>query len=298
MHSCKASAAKFNEAMAADDTAKETETYYRNNGYRNVHVSRELKFSDDFCFVEVIFHVQGRRPLPRAGLVARRQLQATARASELETIVQTKKGDWYNQMTVSKDVRNLTAYVGWRGYKADVKETVEAVADTPGVVRVHFQVDDHPIAYVGEVYVVGNTITQDRVIRRQLQQIPPGQVLRYPELKIAEANLARLNIFEMNPELGVRPTITPLESDGPFKDILVKVQETCTGSSMLGAGADPDNGFVGSIVLNERNFDIFRVPTSWSDFFEGKAFRGGGQEFRIEAVPGTQYIQRAIPSPA
>src|ERR1019366_4434916 len=52
-----------------------------------------------------------------------------------------------------------------------------------------------------------------------------------------------------------------------------------------------DNGVVGSIVLNERNFDLFRLPTSFADFFDGRAFRGAGQELRIEAVPGTQ-IQR------
>src|SRR5206468_1164324 len=78
---------------------------------------------------------------------------------------------------------------------------------------------------------------------------------------------------------------------GPFKDILVKVEETRTGSLMVGAGLNSDNGFVASVVLNERNFDIMRFPTSFADFLEGKAFRGAGQELRIEAVPG-QYIQR------
>ena len=58
-------------------------------------------------------------------------------------------------------------------------------------------------AYVGEVIIVGNTISQDRDIRQAINLVP-GQVLRYPELKIAERNLARLGIFEMNPELGVR----------------------------------------------------------------------------------------------
>jgi outer membrane protein insertion porin family len=71
----------------------------------------------------------------------------------------------------------------------------------------------------------------------------------------------------------------------------VKVQETRTGSLMLGAGVNSNSGLVGSIVLNERNFDLFRFPTSFADFFDGKAFRGAGQEFRIEAVPGT-YLQR------
>jgi outer membrane protein assembly factor BamA len=158
-------------------------------------------------------------------------------------------------------------------------------------VRVLYQVEDRPQSYVGEVIIVGNTVTRDNVIRRMLQGLQPGQLLHYPELREAERNLARLNIFEMKPEMGIRPTVQALDSPGPFKDILVKVQETRTGSLMLGAGINSNNGLVGSIVLNERNFDLFRFPTSLADFWEGRAFRGAGQELRIEAVPGT-LVQR------
>jgi outer membrane protein assembly factor BamA len=42
-------------------------------------------------------------------------------------------------------------------------------------------------------------------------------------------------------------------------------------------------------VLNERNFDITRVPLSLDELLSGRAFRGAGQEFRLEAVPGTQF---------
>lgn len=278
----------FNDELVKNDVFK-LEEYYRNNGYQKVNVARELQFSDDFKFVDIVFHIQegvrfrvqdwtleGSRNFPR---------------EQLQSIVTVKKGEFFNAADVNTNVRNLTDYVGWRGYQADVKMIPTEVPDAPGLVRMQFLVEDKPQKRAGEVIIVGNTVTQDRVIRRMLQGIQPGQVLRYPELRIAERDLARLNIFEMNPELGIRPTVQALDSPGPFQDILVKVQETRTGSLMLGAGINSDNGFVGSIVLNERNFDIFRFPTSFADFFDGKAFRGAGQELRIEAVPGTQ-IQR------
>ena len=49
------------------------------------------------------------------------------------------------------------------------------------------------------------------------------------------------------------PPLCPVA--GGFKDVLVKVQETRTGGLMLGAGVNCDNGVVGDIILNERNFD-------------------------------------------
>jgi outer membrane protein insertion porin family len=66
----------------------------------------------------------------------------------------------------------------------------------------------------------------------------------------------------------------------------VEVQEQRTGSLMFGIGVNSNAGLTGSIVLNERNFDILRPPTSSDDLFGGSAFRGAGQEFRIESVPG------------
>lgn len=75
----------------------------------------------------------------------------------------------------------------------------------------------------------------------------------------------------------------------------VYINETQTGRFMFGAGINSDAGVTGQIVIDERNFDITRVPTSWRDFADGTAFRGAGQGFRIEAMPGTQ-VQRYMAS--
>jgi hypothetical protein len=74
-------------------------------------------------------------------------------------------------------------------------------------------------------------------------------------------------------------------------DVLITVQETNTGSLLFDVGVNSDAGLTGSIVLNERNFDLMRPPTGLEDLLNGAAFRGAGQELRIEAVPGT-LLQR------
>lgn len=80
----------------------------------------------------------------------------------------------------------------------------------------------------------------------------------------------------------------------PPLDIDVITQETQTGRLMLGVGINSDAGLIGSIMLQEDNFDITRWPTSWQDFRDGRAFRGAGQRFRLEAVPGTQVSRYTI----
>ena len=67
-----------------------------------------------------------------------------------------------------------------------------------------------------------------------------------------------------------------------------------TGRLMFGIGVNSDAGLVGSVTLDEQNFDWSRFPTSWEDIRNGTAFRGAGQRFRLEAMPGTQVQQYSV----
>ncbi len=68
-------------------------------------------------------------------------------------------------------------------------------------------------------------------------------------------------------------------------------QETETGRFMFSAGINSEAGLIGSVVIDEQNFDWQRPPRSWADIRNGTAFRGRGQRFRVEAMPGTE-VQR------
>ena len=77
-------------------------------------------------------------------------------------------------------------------------------------------------------------------------------------------------------------------TDPGFVDINVFANEGRTGRLMFGGGVNSDAGLVGSFVYDEQNFDLFRPPASFADILEGRAWRGGGQRLRLEAVPGDQ----------
>lgn len=79
-----------------------------------------------------------------------------------------------------------------------------------------------------------------------------------------------------------------------FIDIDAYLAEARTGRLMFGVGVNSNSGLVGNIVLSENNFDILRPPTSLEDIWNGTAWRGGGQKFRIEALPGTQVSRYLV----
>jgi outer membrane protein assembly complex protein YaeT len=278
---------QYRGMMVDEDVNKLTE-YYRSFGFHDVRVARELQY-EGADRVRVIFHVQEGQRYRVAGVDVSVN-GAGGNRDEMLTLVTLHPDEIYSKSESDVTEAKLKAYGGFRGYDTTVHERL--VWEKTGQVTVHYDVEERPPATVGQIIIVGNEVTKQNVILRQVP-LYPGQVLTYPDLRVAERNLARLNIFEANAENGVRPTVNVLDpdSDNPVKDILVNVQETQTGSLMFGVGVNSDAGLTGSIVLNERNFDILRPPTSFDDFLGGTAFRGAGQEFRIEAVPGTQ-IQR------
>jgi outer membrane protein insertion porin family len=76
-----------------------------------------------------------------------------------------------------------------------------------------------------------------------------------------------------------------------FADIVTALDEAPTGRFMVGVAASSFQGLFGNITVYEKNFDITNFPRSFNDVFNGTAFRGGGQEFRLDIQPGT-WINR------
>jgi outer membrane protein insertion porin family len=282
----------YNKLMAENDI-HELIKYYRSFGYHDVKVNLEPIYSGDGREVSLVFHIQEGvryRVADNPHVMGVKSVAPEA----LEAIGKMKAGEFYSQGIIDKDTNRIKDYLGYYGHQTQAVAVPTFAPDQPGMVNVNYEVNEEAPARVGQIFVVGNDRTMQNVILRQVP-LYPGQILTYPDLKQAENNLKRLNIFEMSPDGGGGPKVTvldnPLNPNCEYKDILISVTEASTGSLMFGVGVNSDSGLTGSIVLNERNFDIFRPPTSFEDILNGTAWRGAGQELRLEAVPGTQ-LQR------
>ncbi|MFT7638795.1 MAG: outer membrane protein insertion porin family [Pirellulaceae bacterium] len=96
------------------------------------------------------------------------------------------------------------------------------------------------------------------------------------------------------PSISGEPFLTEeVQQPGIPVPVDVYVNETHTGRFMFGVGVNSDAGLTGQIVIDERNFDWRRPPRGSEDWLNGTAFRGAGQGFRVELLPGTQ-VQRYL----
>ena len=80
-----------------------------------------------------------------------------------------------------------------------------------------------------------------------------------------------------------------------FADLDVTIAQTNTGRINIGGAFNSDNGIVGQFIIDEKDFDITRFPRNFQDILDGNAWRGAGQAFRLEVVPG-QDLQRYLVS--
>lgn len=284
----------YNKQMIDADVG-ELYKYFRRFGYQDVRIAPEVQRSANGSEVTIIFHIQeglryrvkdvpdvvGAHTIPREQLIA---------------LTSFKPGDYLNEDKINGEVKNMTAFMGFHGQDAQVSATPVWVDGMPGVCNVQYEVVERAPARVGQVFVLGNTRTRDNVILRQVPLFP-GQILTYPDIDIAQANLSRLGIFTGGGGSGGGPPplirVLNRDDDNTYKDIAVEVNEANTGSLMFGVGVNSNTGLMGTIVLNESNFDLFNPPTSLQDFLNGTAWRGAGQNFRIMAMPGTimqQYM--------
>jgi outer membrane protein insertion porin family len=313
---------KYNP-MQVEDDKKKVMNYFHKLGYLEARVTEEIIPSRDLGSVEVIFHVdEGPIYTVREIRMEGNKLFPT---EVLRKLVDLQVGGHYDRDKIQSDSTRIKNYYGYRGYYVICDEQWVAVPGHPGKVDVTYQIlepgprdpeaiagkappvrrvahqvplDERPAVRepdrIGRIEIRGNEVTKDSVIRNELGMagLREGQVLQYPSIEVARLNLFRRGIFDMEspPSVEVRQS----EVDSTFKDIIVTVRETRTGQFLLGGAVNSNSGLTGNIAINERNFDLLRFPTSLDDFLNGRAFRGAGQELRIQAQPGAIFQNYSI----
>ena len=266
--------------------------YYHRLGHLEVRIREEIvPHFNDLAQVTIIYHVEEGPPYNIESVYI--DGNKILPEDRLRKVTKLTPGQRYDKDVVQTDMKRMKDLYGYTGVNAVVEEGVFAVPGKPGVVNVHYRVYEpgREPDRVGRIIIEGNTITDQRVILNQLG-LYPGQVLQYPKLEQARQNLMRLGIFDQEDPPTV--DVVPQEFDSAYKDIRVRVKETRTGMVALTANVNSNAGLNGSLVVNQRNFDITRFPTSFDDLLGGKAFRGGGQELRLEASPGTVFQRYAL----
>jgi len=159
-----------------------------------------------------------------------------------------ESGDWYNAEQIDNTVEGLTETAGAFGYAfAEVRPRISRNAETR-TMDVTFTVADAPRVYVEAIEVNGNTLTQDKVIRREFR-IAEGDAFSSLQVRRTTARINSLGYFQENFE------VEQVEGSSPDRIILqANVQENPTGELTLSAGFSSLQSFIFNGSIRQNNF--------------------------------------------
>jgi outer membrane protein insertion porin family len=174
----------------------------------------------------------------------------------LEKLVPMKKGDWYNAKLVEDTVTSMTETAGLYGYAfAEVNPEFNRSKEDLTMSLV-LRVNDAPRVYVERIDINGNTLTQDKVVRREFR-LHEGDAFNSFQVKRSADRIKSLGYFQEKLEIEQKP------GSAPDRIILeANVEEKSTGELQLSAGFSSLEKFIVSASIRQRNF------------------RGKGQELR------------------
>ncbi len=199
---------------------------------------------------------------------------------ELLAVTELKPGMTYNVLLEEGDLASLEQKYSPLGY-ADFRGNALKHPDyRTKTVDLDYNIYEGPLYRIRDIFISGNKITKDHVIRRELPMLPMDPVDKNM-LQVAKNRLMGMGYFEDAEDGGVEITARN-SSDAPdMKDIDIKVRERRFIDFRIGAGISDTDSFAGMVELSHSNMDIL---DPWN------YFSGGGQRMRIAALIGIEHM--------
>jgi len=175
-----------------------------------------------------------------------------------------KSGDFYNAKLVEDTVERLSETAGLFGYAfADIRPQFTRNKETL-TMDILFQVAESDRVYVERIDINGNTLTQDKVVRREFR-LNEGDAFNSFQVKRSANRIKSLGFFQEDLEIEQK------QGSAPDRIILeANVEERATGELQLSAGFSSVENFILQASVRQRNFrgkgQELRASVSYSSF--------------------------------
>jgi len=260
------------------------QNFYRERGWLDAIVSRDLEFSPDKrkIYLNIIIEEGERYTLAEINLTGNRGIPG----AEIRRQMRLSSGEPFSAIRIRRDLDAIRSLYGRRGYLLAAVNLETSYA--PGQkVNVNYIIVENEPVYVDRIEIRGNRQTKQEVIRRELT-FYPGERFNIDELRKSRQRLMNTFYFskvDFSYEPGALPNT---------RNVVVEVEETEAGFFMIGGGVSSDLGVSGHLTYVQRNFDIRDYPESFKELLPGRSFVGAGQTFRIELAPGSEYSSYSV----
>ena len=261
--------------------------YYKENGYRDARIiSDSITYIDQRNISLDIKVEEGEKyTFGKISFVG----NTVYSDQQLSNLLGIKEGDTYNGVELREriadetdpDANDITnAYQNY-GYMFSTINPVEVSAEG-NVIDMEIRISEGKPAYFNNVTVVGNDVTNDHVVYREIRT-RPGMLYRKSDIIRTIRELGQLGFFDAQQ---ISPNIkNPNPVDGTL-DVEYSVVEQGSSQIQLQGGYG-GGGFIGTLGLSFNNFAI-------KDIFKKDSYkpvpRGDGQSLALR-LQASQFFQ-------
>lgn len=261
--------------------------YYKENGYRDARViSDSISYINEKTIALDIKVEEGEKyTFGKISFVG----NTVYTDQQLASVLRIKEGDTYNGVELRERIANqknpdaddLTNLYQNYGYMFSTINPVEVSAEG-NVIDMEIRITEGKPAYFNNVTIVGNDVTNDHVIYREIRT-RPGELYRKSNIIRTIRELGQLGFFD------AQQLVPDIKNPNPVDGTLdVEYSVVEQGSSQIQLqGGYGGGGFIGTLGLSFNNFAI-------KDIFKKDAYkpvpRGDGQSLALR-LQASQFFQ-------
>ncbi len=172
-------------------------------------------------------------------------------AKALRALFPEADGTWFNARLFAKGIDNLKKAYGEGGYINMVPTPIPRVDEAKHLIYLNVDIDEGKQFYVSRIEFTGNTLTRDRVIRREML-IQEGQVYNS---RLVDLSLMRLNQLDYFDTLKTDQDVeTQQNTDAGTVDLLIKLHEKGKNSIGINGGVSGLSGSFLGVNYATNNF--------------------------------------------
>ena len=156
-----------------------------------------------------------------------------------------QKGEFFDTRAFDESTKYLIKYFENTGYS--FVKVVPSIKKRKNLIDINYNVSEGEKKFINKIIILGNTRTNDSVIRRELSFLE-GDPFNKAKLNLSINSLKRLGYFQT-----VNYELKNINSSRSV-DIIIQVKEINTGSATFGIGYSSLNNTSFTLGLKERNF--------------------------------------------
>jgi outer membrane protein insertion porin family len=197
---------KVNPKQIDEDIDRLT-AYYRNLGYFNARIGRELQFGKSGKWLTITFVIdEGPRYVLRNITIAGNRRFSTE--SLLERM-ELKSGDYFDHGKMNLDVNTLVDIYGGQGHIFVDVQPDPRFLEEPGQLDLVYNIEEGGVWRAGRinVHIAGeHPHTRESVVRNRMS-VRPGDVIDMREVRASERRLTASQLFLNDPTTGKKPRV-------------------------------------------------------------------------------------------